>query len=114
MKTEITWILSHKSLMNKSKSELADMVLQYADFNGELHNRITTLENRVREYEEDTPPTADAKLLASANRAMREALTKAQEENEGLQSENAQLLKRFEFVSNQDRQRIETARKDVE
>ena len=40
--TETT--LSHRALLAKSKWELADLVLQYADFNGKLNARVAELE----------------------------------------------------------------------
>lgn len=48
---EIVTTITRRSLMNKSKSDLVDMVLQYADFNGQLHEETKRL-NELLDGEE--------------------------------------------------------------
>ncbi len=48
---EITTVITHRSLMSKTKNELADMVLQYADFNDRLHRENLSL----RQFAESVP-----------------------------------------------------------
>lgn len=46
---EITTTITHRSLMNKSKSDLVDMVLMYADLNGALHEEIEQAVDAIEE-----------------------------------------------------------------
>lgn len=62
---EVTYRVTHRSLMNKNKSDVAYLVLETMDINETLTKRITYLESLLKEIEKHEHCDA---ICASRNR----------------------------------------------